>query len=170
MDNQWLTTSDGSPYIVNSEEPRNPVWASQSPSALAQSKEPFTDFDYHSVDDWTNELYRLYKNGDVSAGEKLFNYYATKDSEKTARDWTASREDTAYQRLIADLKEAGISPYVLSGATPAVSNSTGATYSGSQMTSAQSSRNTINKETLNDATSIITRVLMVLGIIAAAAL
>ena len=67
--------------------------------------------------------------GDEAALEKLFNYYSSEASAKTSREWTASREDTAYQRLIADLKKAGISPYILSGASPFAGGATQQSYS-----------------------------------------
>ena len=83
-------------------------------------------FDY-----WLNETEKKAQSGDAAALDRLFNYYATQRSEKNALDWTASREDTQYQRLVEDLRKAGISPYVLSSATPGVSSYTGQSYSGS---------------------------------------
>ena len=59
---------------------------------------------------WLEVLQRDAASGDVSAKEKLLNYYMTEQSHKTARDWTAQREDSAYQRLVEDMKLAGVPP------------------------------------------------------------
>lgn len=96
--------------------------------------EQLSQYDWNEQS-YMNNLIDKANNGDVASIEKLVDIWATRENEKTARDWTASREDTAYQRLSEDLKKAGISPYVLSGATPMVSSSSGKSVSGSEMTS-----------------------------------
>ena len=93
-------------------------------------------------DSWFNNVVERANNGDEASIQFLLNYFANRESEKTARDWTAMREDNAYQRLSEDLRKAGISPYVLSGATPAVSSSAGKSYSGSDLVSQQSNKKT----------------------------
>lgn len=96
--------------------------------------------DYSNFDNILSNLEQRANQGDEAAIEKLFNYYASERSEKTARDWTAAREDNQYQRLVADLQKAGISPYILSGATPGVSSASGVSHSGSSLTSAQTAK------------------------------
>lgn len=98
-------------------------------------------YDWNS-DNWLSNLQSMANKGDTGALEKLVNYYASEASSKTARDWTSQREDTQYQRLMDDLSKAGISPYVLSGATPGVSSSSGKSYSGSEMVSRKNNQNT----------------------------
>lgn len=98
------------------------------PTALSLS---MSDFDNNT---WFKKLEAMARNGDVAAQEKLLNFIMSEASSKTARDWTAQREDNAYQRLMVDLKKAGISPYVLTGATPAVSSSSGRNYTSTNMT------------------------------------
>lgn len=107
-------------------------------------------------DNFMDNLVSLANKGDEAAIEKLINIWSTQESEKTARDWTASREDSAYQRLNEDLKKAGISPYILSGATPMVSSSSGKSYSGSEMTSRSNNKNTqYNQDARTAVTAII---------------
>lgn len=104
-------------------------------SSSLDSVDSNLDFLLHSLSEKASK-------GDESALEKLFNYYATVKSEKTARDWTSAREDNQYQRLVSDLQKAGISPYILSSAVPGVSSASSSSFSGSQMTSHQSNERT----------------------------
>lgn len=103
------------------------------------------------------------QNGDPSALEHLFNYYASEASAKSARDWTAAREDTQYQRLMADLQKAGISPYILTGATPGVSSATGVSHSGSSITSYANSKRTQETANRDRAWAISKEVLGLIG-------
>lgn len=59
--------------------------------------------------------------------EKLLDYYAEKASIDEQNRYTASREDTAYQRLVQDLKAAGLNPAMMYGSTasPSASGSVG---------------------------------------------
>lgn len=59
--------------------------------------------------------------------EKLLDYYAEKASIDEQNKYTASREDTAYQRLVQDLKSAGLNPAMMYGssATPSSASSVG---------------------------------------------
>lgn len=95
---------------------------------------------------YLQKLQEMADKGDPGAIDKLVNYYMTEASEKRARDWTAQREDSAYSRLMEDLRKVGISPYVLSGATPMVSNATAKSYSGTQMTSEKNSEKNRNAD------------------------
>lgn len=90
--------------------------------------------------DWLEFAIDKANSGDAAWQDKLWNYLATREGEKTARDWTAKREDSAYQRLTSDLKAAGISPYVLSGASPMASASASKSYSGSELTSQKNNK------------------------------
>lgn len=110
------------------------------------------------------DIENLAKN-DPAYLEKLVNYYMTEESNKTAREWTAIREDTAYQRLMKDLKKAGISPYVLTGATPAVSSSSGKSYTS---TEAVTRENSIRANDTNAAKALLQFFGLFLGSIAMA--
>lgn len=98
-----------------------------------------------------------------AAREKLYGYYFDLYRDKTANEWTAQREDSQWQRAVADLQKAGLSPYVLSGGTPSASRATVSSSNGSQMTSSK------NNEATNDRASR-TALLTLLGIFLTAAL
>lgn len=122
--------------------------------------------------DWRSYLETMVSKGDAASADKLLNFLMTEESEQKARDWTASREDTQYQRLVSDLKAAGINPYVLmaSGGSPVSSSSSGASYSGSQYTSKKASEETARHNQTSDALKIFSTILSTLAIVAAIAL
>ena len=65
--------------------------------------------------------YHLARDSDEYA-EKWLDYLLEKQSIAEANAYTASREDTAYQRLTADLKKAGLNPALLYGGSASISN------------------------------------------------
>lgn len=93
--------------------------------------------------DWYGYLNWMASHGDQASLDKLFNYLMSEQSAMNARQWTAEREDTAYQRLVADMKAAGLNPYAFAtmGANPIASSSQQNSYGGSY-----SSTYEINKE------------------------
>lgn len=117
-----------------------------------------------ATDSKWKDIENLAKN-DPAYLEKLVNYYMTEESNKTAREWTAQREDSTYQRLMKDLKKAGISPYVLTGATPAVSSSSGKSYTS---TEAVTRENSIRANDTNAAKALLQFFGLFLGSIAMA--
>lgn len=69
---------------------------------------------------------------DPASLDRLMNYMMQEQSNQTARDWTAQREDTAIQRFAADARAAGFNPQALlqQGGSPIASASSGASYNG----------------------------------------
>lgn len=117
---------------------------------------------------WSNESYlsdmlAKAQQGDEAAQQWLANYYSSEDSLQKAMDWTAQREDTAYQRLVSDLQKAGISPYILSGATPSVSSASGRSYSGTEMVSKANNERTTKTSEQNAYLQSILRIAGVVG-------
>lgn len=160
------TNKDG--WISASE---NPLTGMSAPSIAdisfnnsvgSLSAKDAVDFNYNDINSWKEELYRRFKNGDDAAGERLFNYLAQEEANKNSLDYAKN----AYSYMLEDLKKAGISPYIISGASP-LSMSFGSS-SGSQMTTQSSSlrsAQTANKDRINDD---FLQILKTIGIVAAA--
>lgn len=92
-----------------------------------------------------NWLQNQARNGNEAALDQYYAWLLSEQSANTARAWTAQREDTQYQRMVADLKKAGINPYfALTGGSPVSSASQGVNYQGSTFTSAANNRRTTN--------------------------
>lgn len=103
---------------------------------------PSNGIDFSSMDSILLAMQDRANSGDSAALDWLLDYYAKTSADKTARDWTAAREDTAYQRLMADLSKAGISPYILTGATPFASSANASSVSSGHFTSKANSERT----------------------------
>lgn len=118
-----------------------------------------------------DDLYYRAMHGDTAAYEKWMNFYLSELSNSTTRDWLERMRSTQYQTLVEDLKKAGISPYVISGANPMAMSSSGNSYTGSQMTSQQSNRLTTKTSTNNAILNDFFKILgTVLGAVAMAAM
>lgn len=113
--------------------------------------------------DWLGWLRRRAEAGDEAALDKLFSYYMSEGSAETARNWSASREDTGYQRLVADMKAAGFNPYALLAqqGSPIASSSDGRSYSGTQWTNQRHNEET---EKTNWSKTILSSLLTVASI------
>lgn len=116
--------------------------------------------DYIDESNWLGKLQKMAASGDEAALDRLFNYFASESSANIAREWTAGREDNQYQRLVADLKAAGINPYALlqNGATPISSSSSGSSYSGSYAVSKSTKEEANKQRWVQIFTSILTAV------------
>lgn len=71
-----------------------------------------------------------YSQGDLTPAERERMQYQTAERE-AAQQWTAEREDTQYQRMMSDMKAAGINPMMAAGGSPASSSSSGQSAPGS---------------------------------------
>lgn len=133
---------------LDNDRPLTGPWSDYQNTAPSKPEtKSYADFN----GDWKSYLEYMANQGDAASLDKLVNYMMTEQSNQIARDWTASREDTQYQRLVADLKAAGINPYILmqSGASPISSSSSGSSYNNTAYGSAASLKETArhNKET-----------------------
>lgn len=127
-----LTTTSGYTFPVAG------VPTTQTPnqgSPAAAGAEAKTDYgDYASWNgDFMGYLTWLNKYGTDADHDRFMNYLMSEESSRIAREWTAQREDSQYQRLVEDMKKAGINPYALltQGGSPVSSASSGHSYNGS---------------------------------------
>lgn len=139
-----------------------PMSQQDSSNAMDLSRAP------NSRDDAMNSLWeRWIKYGDTAAYEKYIDKVIEYENDKTAIARTEHREDTAYQRLEADLRKAGISPYILSGASPFAGAATFHSTTGSQMTSASNNKRSEEVQLTKSALSTVGAVLAAIGMIIA---
>lgn len=110
------------------------------------------------------EAFLKYKadNGSDSDYDRYMNFLENEYSLQKGRDWTASREDSQYQRLTEDLKKAGINPYALlqNGASPVSSSSGGASYSGSYSSNEALKKEANSQKWLSLLTTVVTTVII----------
>lgn len=130
--------------------PAYPSGQSSDPNAIYEAfhnmGKPSGDPNLINYDNWNGDYLGYVKymaeHGDSAQYDMFMNAWLSEQSENRAREWTAQREDTQYQRLVQDLKAAGINPYILlnNGASPVSSSSSGNTYSGSHKANAAHNR------------------------------
>lgn len=108
------------------------------------------------------------ENGSDADYDRFMNFLTNNYSVDKANAWTAQREDTQYQRLVADLKAAGINPYVLlqSGGSPASSASATYSSSGSYASNEALKKEANSQKWLSLLTTVITTVIMAAAIAA----
>ncbi len=61
------------------------------------------------------QYFEFMANNNDEWAEKWLDYYLEKKGIEEANSYTASREDTAYQRLVSDLRAAGLNPAMMFG-------------------------------------------------------
>lgn len=134
-------------------------------SSPDSGKKSYSDYN----GDWMSYLTDLANSGDQAAIDRLMNYFMTEQSNMNARSWTASREDTAYQRLVADMKAAGLNPYAFAtmGSSPISSSSSGSQYSGSYSSSYELNK---EKNTQNWLKIALSNLVPIIGALIAAAI
>lgn len=120
---------------------------------------------FGNADDYKAWLIEQAGKGNTAAQDKIGSYYLGEESNQTAREWTAGREDTAYQRMVKDARAAGINPMALlaTGGSPQASSSSGHSYNNGEFESKR------HNET-NESKGFIIGIISALAIIAAAAL
>lgn len=161
-----LTTTSGYTFpIAGVPTTQNPGSGTSYCSSGGSSDKSYSSFN----GDWMAYLQYMADHGDQSALDKLLNYLMSERSATIARDWTARREDSAYQRLVADMKAAGINPYALlqNVGSPIASSSSGHSYSGSGLSSYDIQNKKIEQNWLKIALSSM---LPIIGAVIAAAL
>lgn len=125
---------------------------------------------YDDFNDPVEYLKYMAANGDEAANDKLMNYLLSEASSDRARQWTASREDSQYQRLFKDLSALGINPYIMlqsAGVGPVSTSSSGHTYSGSQNVSKENNERSTGTQLLNSLISLIPMILIMVASAAA---
>ena len=93
--------------------------------------------DYSSSQSALQDLIDRANKGDSSARDALWSYYLSEMSNNSAREWTAQREDSAWQRWVKDMEAAGLNPYAVYAAGNggySVSGSSGTHYSSATAT------------------------------------
>lgn len=69
------------------------------------------------------EYLKIFASMSDEWAEKYMDYLLEKQSLNEANAYTASREDTAYQRLVNDLQKAGLNPAMMYGSSASISAS-----------------------------------------------
>lgn len=134
-----------------------------SPEEIAAQQSSNSALKFKDVNS-SNVLDYLSQRGDASSQDYLIKYYLDQLSESSARGYNASREDTAYQRLMSDLKKAGISPYALTPGLTPINGSSGFTASGNTYTSARNTQYSKSMETATKFTQIITSIFSAIAV------
>lgn len=139
-----MTMLPGGGVVIPSWRPgtsEKPTPSAAEEEKKAQTASDLAKFGSMNEDNWLDFL-REEAMTNEAAREKYYDYLAAVTRDKTANEWTAQREDSAWQRAIKDLESAGVSPYILSGGAPSSSRAIVSSFSGSQMTSAKNNENT----------------------------
>lgn len=116
--------------------------------------------------DWLGYLQYMASKGDEASLDKLISFLSSEASADKARQWTAEREDSQYQRLIKDIRKAGYNPFALlnSGGSPIASSSGSNSYSGSQYVTSANNKAT---QELKDETNQVKLVSIITSILSA---
>lgn len=118
---------DNNPFtalIDNAGKSGQDVYLQGSASQPEHFKDPslVSAIQYRNLDNYNDDEFINWLKNDPSAEAKDYyiQYRMYKNLLQDDRQYNAMREDTAYQRAVADMRKAGISPYALGsfGSTP----------------------------------------------------
>lgn len=154
-------------YIVGLDPAGNPIYSDNYDDV-----ELYNDGDSHSsnkplvLDSSDDAISKLAKDLNMKLDDEtkdyLTQYYLNERSNKNAWDRQMDASNTQYQRAVADLRKAGINPFLalqsLSGSSP---TSSGQSVQGGLYTSRKNQVDQNSKD-------VVTRIMTVLGVVAAA--
>lgn len=90
---------------------------------VASTSSPLSDYLKDHPGASGDELLRYMAGQNDEYGEKYMDYLLERESIDRANAYTAGREDTAYQRLVGDLRAAGLNPAMMFGSSASTSSS-----------------------------------------------
>lgn len=176
---QYMNTPYAS-YVAAKNSPGDPVSSTVSQlgstSNLSSNSASAVDLESKSIRDYEDMLNRLVKvQYDFNSAEALANRRFQQESANSAmefsrqqaqvdRDWQERMSNTAYQRVVKDLRAAGLNPILAytNGGASAGSGSTATAFqaSGSQASGSQGSafKADYNKAKLNEAEALLSQI------------
>lgn len=164
-----LTTTSGytfpTPGVPTTQWPTSGTNATAEPTAKKAAEtppQPDPDKDLAGYLRWKATY------GTDSDYDRWMNFLENNYSIDKANQWTAEREDTQYQRLVADLKAVGINPYSLlqNGGNPVSSSSATSSYSGSYSSNEALKQEANSQKWLSLLTTVITTMVIAAAMMA----
>lgn len=151
-------------YLMAKSSPNS---ASTVPEDTSDNLLPDLERLYRENQEWAEEQAQKQMDFQTSAN-KLAMDFSSREADK-ARAWEAEMANTAYQRMMMDLKKAGLNPILAysqgGAAVPSVAAASGVTSSGAKATTSDTGYKSYEldwarqKALINSATSLITAII-----------